>query len=545
MSIPQSLIKKIRHLPAKPGIYRFLDETGQVLYVGKAINLKSRVGSYFSDKHIDRPWIAVMMGLVRDVETVVVENELEALLIESSFIKEFEPKFNIKLTDDKSFPFIQLNRDEPFPRFSITRRRSSKTGIQYFGPYLSARAARFTLEFLRSLYGIHISPKKLASSDRPCFYCQLAGNPCILADEISPEAHLENITKAAEFLRGKRKNLIGDLREKMTNAAEREQFELAAKLRDRLEALEQVTQRQQVVSTDLDDYDAVGVYSTSTHAALVVQAIREGRLVGQRDYYFAVRSNEPAEDIVRQFLVSFYRTASTIAKTVAVPAEIVDQEAVATLLADGAGHRVSIIVPERGSKRQMVDLAIRNAQAKLELKLLKKGDSIISVLALQELLKVDFLPERIEAIDISNLGKSEAVGASVAFLNGQPDKDNYRRYIIKSVEGQNDFAMIREVVARRLHDTSRPAPDLLVIDGGIEQLKFALQGMEQAPMQPKVIISLAKKPDRIFLPGRKLPLATVRGHKGLRLLSRIRDEVHRFGITFQRSRQRKKSLGKD
>ncbi len=545
MSISQTLITKVKSLPAKPGIYRFFDKTGKVLYVGKAINLKSRVGSYFSSKHIDRPWIAVMMGLVADVETIVVENELEALLVESSFIKEFEPKFNIKLTDDKSFPFIVLETNEPFPRFSVTRHRRAKPGIQYFGPYLSARAARFTLEFLRNLYGIHYSARKLAATTRPCFYCQLSDNPCVLADEVSVETYLGNITKATEFLRGKRKNLINDLHQKMEQASANQQFELAAKLRDRLDALDQVTTRQQVVATDFDDYDAIGVYKTSANAALVVQAIREGRLVGQRDYYFEVRPDETVEEILRQFLVSFYRTASTVAKTVAIPDSIADQETVATLLADAAGHRVTIIVPERGSKKQMVDLAGRNAQSKLELRLLKQGDSMIGVFALQELLKLSFLPERIEAIDISNLGKSEAVGASVSFLNGQPYKDNYRRYIIRTVVGQNDFAMIREVVSRRLHDTSRPAPDLLLIDGGIEQLKFALDGASGAPMQPKAVISLAKKPDRIFIPGRKLPVATPRGHKGLRLLSRIRDEVHRFGITFQRSRQRKKSLGTD
>lgn len=543
MSIPKTLINKVKKLPTNPGVYRFFDETGKVLYVGKAVNLRSRVQSYFSSKHINRPWIAVMMGLVYEVETVVVENELEALLVESSFIKEFEPKFNIKLTDDKSFPFIQLDMNEPFPRFSITRRRSAKTGTQYFGPYLSARAARFTLEFLRNLYGIHISPKKLSAATRPCFYCQLSGNPCVLFDEISIEKYRENIAKAAEFLRGKRKSLIKDLHQKMENASVNQRFELAAKLRDRLDALEQVTTRQQVVSTDFDDYDAIGIYQTSSTATVVVQAIREGRLVGQSDYYFSVVGNESAEEIVRQFLVSFYRTASTVAKTVAIPETIHDQESVAMLLANEAGHRVTIIVPERGSKKQMVDLAIRNAQAKLELKLLRQGDSMVGLFALQELLKLNFLPERIEAIDISNLGKSEAVGACVCLINGEPANDDYRRYIIKTVVGQNDLAMIREVVSRRLHDRSRPAPDLLVIDGGIEQLKFALEGAADAPMQPKAIISLAKKPDQIFLPNRKLPVATPRGNKGLQLLARARDEVHRFGINFQRSRQRKKSLG--
>ena len=363
-----------------------------------------------------------------------------------------------------------------------------------------------------------------------------------MAGEISSEKYQENITKAEDFLNGKRKNLINDLREKMEEASDNQSYELAAKLRDRLDAIKQTTIKQQVVSTDFDDYDAIGVYKTSNRASIVVQAVREGRLVGQRDYYFNFNSPKNDSEIVRGFLISYYRTTSSIPKLVAIPTEIADLDSIANMLRDNAMQVVNVYIPRRGDKKKIVELANKNAQSKLELKMLKTDSAIASIIAVQELLKLPFLPERIEAIDISNLGESEAVGASICFINGEPNKDEYRRYIIKTVVGQNDFAMIREVVSRRLHDPSRPAPDLLLIDGGKQQLKFALEGMKDAPMQPRAIISLAKKPDRIFIPDRKLPIPAPKLNKGLRFLARTRDEAHRFGINFQRYRQRKKSL---
>ena len=246
MSINKSLTEKLKMLPNKAGIYQLLDSNKNILYIGKAINLKSRVGSYFTNKHNDRPWIKVMIGLVFDVEIIVVGNELEALLLESTLIKEYEPKFNIKLVDDKSYPFICLSKNETYPRFSVVRHRKSKDGAKYFGPFLSGRYAHFTLEFLRNLYGIHISNKKLKHQKRPCFYCQLSRHQCVLTGEISAETYQGNIAKSVDFLNGKRKNLINDLRTKMKDASNNQSYELAAKLRDRLNAIEQTTIKQQL-----------------------------------------------------------------------------------------------------------------------------------------------------------------------------------------------------------------------------------------------------------------------------------------------------------
>ncbi len=328
----------------------------------------------------------------------------------------------------------------------------------------------------------------------------------------------------------------------MVEAAKDEQFELAAKFRDRLQAIEQIHDRQQVISTTQDDYDVIGSYQTSSSAVVATMRIREGRVIGQKAFQFNLRGDETPGEIVRNFIISVYINFSDLPGLVACADQISDTPAIETLLSSLAGRKVSLRVAERGDKKQMVELAEKNARAKLETKLLKTNQSFSSLIALQELLKLPELPSRIEAVDISNLGTSEPVGATICFINGQPDKNEYRRYKIKTVVGQNDFAMIREVVLRRFSDTARPVPDLFVVDGGPEQLKFASEGLRHAVVQPKTIIALAKKPDRIFLVDRKMPIPAPRGNKGLYLLGRVRDEVHRFVIGFQRKRQSKRSL---
>ncbi len=539
-----------RDLPNKPGVYQFKDEAGTILYVGKAINLKKRVTSYFTGSHTDRPWTHVMVALIHSVETIVVTSETEALMLEATLIKQHMPRFNIKLTDDKSYPFIKLITSEAVPRFTIVRQRERVVAnkrsekARFFGPYLSGWAAKSALEFLRQLYGIHISPTPLRHKDRPCLNCQLDGFSCPLNGEVSAEKYQERIDAAVAFLQGKRQDLINDLSIRMETASNNQQYELAGKIRDRLKGLQQALGRQQVISTSDDDYDAIGVALTTTRAAVSLLKVREGRVVGQDSFYFNIYE-QVASDVIREFLLSLYTTNTDIPTLVALPLVVDDQASINELLIKESGHAVELRVPERGDKRQIVELAGKNAEAKLELKLLKTNQAQGHVIALKELLKLDFLPERIEAVDISNLGTSEPVGATVCFINGSPDKNEYRRYKIKTVEGQNDFAMIQEVTKRRFSDTRRPAPDVFMIDGGPEQLKSALKGLAEAPMQPRTIISLAKKPDRIFLPDRKRPIPAKRGDKGLLLLARIRDEVHRFGIGFQRTRQRKKSLAVD
>lgn len=545
-----------QHLPTHAGVYLFKDNQGQILYVGKAKNLKKRVASYFAKQLTDRPWTAIMIELIADVETIVVDNELEALMLEATLIKQHLPRFNIKLTDDKSYPYIKLALEEPIPRFTVTRRQDADRAT-YFGPYLSGRAAQHTLEFLRQLYGIHLSPRPLKHRDRPCLNCQLDGFTCPLADEVDPEKYRERVEATVSFLQGKRKTLIDDLRDRMNEAAERNHFELAAKLRDRLHSVQQVIERQQVISTALDDYDVIGGAQSSTVAAIVILHIREGRVSGQNSFFFDFADGETQSDVIRQFLITIYPNFSQFPQLISVHEPLQDQEVIERFLCTLSGQAIELRAAVRGEKRKLVDLAIKNARAKLESRLLRSGNAYQALISLKELLKIDELPERIEAVDISNLGTSEPVGATICFINGKPDKNEYRRYKIRYGRNDskladnngrnirrtpNDFAMIGEVVKRRFSDTNRPLPDLLIIDGGAEQLKSALEALKTTPLKPKRIISLAKKPDRIFVPDRKLPWPSSRGHKGLLLLARIRDEVHRFAIGFQRNRQRKRSL---
>ncbi|MDP3992844.1 MAG: excinuclease ABC subunit UvrC [bacterium] len=538
--------KMIQNLPNKPGVYLFKDEQGIVLYVGKAKSLKSRVGNYFSSKHMDRPWIRVMMGLFKDVETIVVNNELEALILEARLIGEYLPKFNIKLTDDKAYPFIKLTVNEPFPRFQVVRQRT-RDGAKYFGPYLSAWSARLTCEFLRRLYGVHISNRPLvANHQRPCLNCQLEDNLCPLAGAISKEAYAVQVTKSEEFLLGKRNSLSKDLTVRMNQASESKNYELAGKLRDQLRAVKQVTTEQHIVGQAQEDFDVIGIAKTKTQSVVSLLMVRQGVMSGQKHIVFDSLIDQTENEVIRQFFLTLYANFPVHPSLIILEAAIDDQKLIEGWLETMSGHSIELRVAKRGDKVDFVALAKKNAGAKLESSLIKQDSSMLGVVAIKELLGLDKLPQRIEAVDISNLGASEPVGATVCFINGQPDKNQYRRYKIKTVEGQDDFAMIAEVTARRFADTSRSLPDLFVVDGGPEQLRAALKAVAAIDLRftikDLIIISLAKKPDRIFLPGKKKPVAAKRGHKGVLLLARIRDETHRYVIGFHRTRQRKKSL---
>ena len=533
---------KTKRLPTRPGVYLFKDEHQKVLYVGKAKDLRSRVGSYFTDRHLDRPWIAVMMGLIADVETIVVNNELEALILEASLISDHQPKFNIKLMDDKSYPYIKLSVNEEFPRLQVVRQRN-RDGSKYFGPYLSAWSARLSCEFLRRLYGVHISNRPLVTThDRSCLNCQLEGNPCPLADEISAEAYTIQVRKVILFLEGKRQSLIKDIETRMAEAAVDQRFELAAKLRDQIRAVRQVTASQNVAGISDEDYDVIAAAKAGSSAVVTVMFVRSGQVSGQRQFSFETIYDQSLSAIIRQFILELYHNFQDIPHLVVLAEAIEDQPVIADWLKSTFGKAIELRDAKRGEKAELIVLAQKNAEAKLESRLLKNAADFGPLIALKEVLGLAELPERIEAVDISNLGTSEAVGATICFINGQPDKSEYRRYKIKTVTGQNDFAMIEEVTLRRFSDTGRPAPDLFVVDGGPEQLAFALKGLKRSPVQPKTIIALAKKPDRVFWPGKKMPMRMSRGHKGLLLLGRIRDETHRFVIQFHRHRQKKRSL---
>ncbi|MBI4948233.1 excinuclease ABC subunit UvrC [Candidatus Berkelbacteria bacterium] len=528
---------KSRTYPKSAGIYIFKNSSGDILYVGKAKNLQSRVNSYFrpvKDLQIERPWIAVMVTEAKSIETITVKNETEALLLESTLIKEHEPKYNIRLTDDKTFPYIKAYLNEPIPRISISRKQS-RDKAKYFGPFLNGRIANNLIELSRIFYGVHFSNKKITPSDRACLQCQMYGFTC-------PQVNLEReyltrFSQALDFLKGDHKNLHTLLQQKMDLASKNNQFELAAKLRDQLTSLNNASVDQNVISTNLDSYDVVTVQIADNTATVGLNSVIEGRLTSRQNFFFHSKVIDQSE-VINRFLVDYYRFKTPLPKLLLV--NIAPAEDVIDLL--NLEQNIVIKVPKRGEKLALYQLCLTDTQNQLELYLLKRSRDAKLLISLKEMLSLDFVPTTIEAVDISNLGESEPVGAIVSFYRGKSDKNYYRKYKIKTVSGQNDFAMIKEVVKRRFNDTDRPVPDIFMVDGGPVQLDFALKGLAEAKTKPKIIISLAKKPDRIFLPNKKRPLAVSKRELGLRLLSQIRDEVHRFVISFQRKRQAKKSL---
>lgn len=531
-------------LPQQPGVYLFKDESGRVLYVGKAINLKSRVRNYFSKPNrldLERPWTAIMVGLAREVETIVVGNETEALMLEATLIKQHQPRFNIKLTDDKSYPYLRLTLDEPFPRLQLVRSKQAWSG-RLFGPYLSARSAHLTAKYVRYLYGVHLSnqPLKLGE-DRPCLACQLDQNPCPQAGQISKDEYRINIEQAVEFLDGQRREAIRQLERRMQQAVKLQQFELAARLRDLNAAIKQTRIRQAVISPNGENYDILAVSRSLDLATVAVWKVRDGRLSGTEIFYLSSGLGQSSAEVTREFLIGFYQQLTDRPRLIILGEPIEDQEQIGRFLGVDK-RRIQLKVAKRGTKRRLYELARKNAFLKLETKLIKANPTKSGLSALPELLKMESWPSRIEAVDISNLGVSETVGATVCFIEGKPVKEEYRRYKIRTVSGQNDFQMIAEVTARRFNDTGRPRADLFVVDGGPEQLKAAIRALRFTESKPQTVIALAKRPDRIFQGECKLPLKIVSSNPGLRLLAQIRDEAHRFGLQYQRLRQKKRSL---
>lgn len=530
-------------LPKEPGVYLFKDESGRVLYVGKAVNLASRVRSYFCAPRLDleRPWTAVMVGLAQEVETIIVSNETEALMLEATLIKRHQPRFNVKLTDDKSYPYLRLTLDEQFPRLQLIRSNQNWSG-RLFGPYLSAWSARLTAEYVRYLYGVHIGNQPLKpGADRPCLACQLDKNRCPQAGQISQEEYRTKVEQAVKFLTGGRQEAIKRLEARMQRASKRQQFELAARLRDLNGAIKQTGVHQAVISPNSDNYDIIAVSQSLNLAVIAVWEVREGKLSQTRNFYLASGLGQAETAVTRGFLLSFYDQLPNRPRLILLGEPIEDQEKIGQLIT-ATVRPTKIQVAKRGTKRKLYQLALKNAWLQLEERLAKNDQAVIGLSRLAEILNLHHWPSRIEAVDISNLGASETVGATVCFIEGKPVKKEYRRYKIRTVSGQNDFQMIAEITARRFNDAARPKVDLYVVDGGPEQLAAASRALQFTASQPRAIIALAKKPDRIFRPGSRQRLKINPHDTGLRLLAGLRDEAHRFSLSYQRLRQRKRSL---
>lgn len=549
-----SIEGKLKQLPACPGCYLFKDAEGEVLYVGKALSLKNRVRSYFqsSTRHSNR--IARMVSRVRDLEWIVVESELEALVLECNLIKRHRPPYNVRLRDDKSYPFITITH-EKFPRVLFTR-KLRKDGAKYFGPYTSAYTVRDTLQTLHKLFPLIPCGKSWSgrAEQRPCLYYHMKQCLAPCAGFANPKEYAEVVQQVAMFLSGKGDALIKRLRLQMENAAEGLEFEKAAALRDKLAAIESVLQRQSVLSSDPVDRDVIAVVKDDRGSAIQMLYVRGGKLIGQRQFLLDGSGDVPPNEVVQEFVKQYYATAPEVPREVLLPVEIEERKIVQQWLRNRKGGTVSIEVPQGGDRLRLVDLAAQNAQQALLTASLAASQKEAwfeeAQNQLQDALGLSALPFRIEGYDISNVQGALPVGSMVVMEGGEPAKGEYRRFRIRyNPETPNDFAMMKEVLLRRLRAYAEgdpkfgKLPDLIVVDGGRGQLGAAIEARDEVGLTVPMV-GLAKQLELLVVPLEDKP-ATEPGPRyrdvelplqspGLVLVRRLRDEAHRFAQSFHR-----------
>jgi excinuclease ABC subunit C len=530
---------KLDHLSDQPGVYLFKDRQGEILYVGKAVVLADRVRSYFQKGGDSSPKTALLVSQIADLETIVTRSALEALILESNLIKRHRPRFNVVLRDDKQYPYLRLPIKEDFPRFSIVR-RVQKDGALYYGPYTPAGALRETLKVIRKVFPLATCEIEIdGTADRACieFEIKRCMAPCT-GNQTRDDYH-RIVKQARQFLEGRDRELLDELRSQMEGAADREEFEEAARLRDRIFKIEQTLEKQRITQTTASDQDVLGLARQGEAVDLQILFVRSGLLIGRKDFFWPQSADAGDEELLRSAIEQFYNKEGQPPKELLVPAELADAPLIEQWLTDKRGETVRVIAPERGQKHQLVRLAEENAAAAIADHLRNEELDRQATAELKRLLRLDHPPRRIEAMDISNIMGKESVASLVVWEDGQAKKSDYRRFRIQTVVGANDFASMQEVVERRYgHTEDLPAPDLIVIDGGLGQLAAALEGLRKVGGSHIPIIGLAKargdKEERIFLPGRKNSIVLRPTSPVTHLLQRIRDEAHRFAITYHR-----------
>ncbi len=550
----QKISEKLGHLSSHPGVYLFKNEVGKVIYVGKAKNLRNRVRSYFRESGNADPKTSTMVRKVRDLETILVDNEVEALILESNLIKKHKPRYNINLRDDKSYPYIRIT-NEPVPRIFVTR-RIIKDGSKYLGPYTDVRHLRGIMKTVRKIFPIRsckfyldddiIARKKV----KVCldYHIKRCQGPC--EGLVSIPDYRKMIDQVEKFLRGKTRDLLEELKVTMASESQSLHFENAARIRDQIQMIENYYfTDQKVALADLEDRDILALANEGDDACMVVFRIRDGKVIGRQHFYLkGVEEKTPAQ-ILTQFLQQYYLDSDFLPNQILLPEEPEDDELIREWLQQRAKHSVELSVPKIGEKKKLINLCQKNAKFLLDdlmLQKMKKKDYVAhSVKMLQNDLNLKNPPKHIEAFDISNLQGRNAVASMVYFLNGNPKKSEYRRFKIKTKDTPDDFAMMREVVGRRYRrilKENKNLPDLILIDGGKGQLSSALQVLDELEIKDQPIIGLAKRLEEVYIPGASDPQNISKRSEGLKLLQKIRDESHRFAITYHRKLRDKKNL---
>ena len=541
------LHSKLAHLPDKPGVYLFKNAQGAIIYIGKAAVLTDRVRSYFQKSSDHSPKTSLLVSQVADLETMVTRSELEALILESNLVKRHKPQFNIVLRDDKQYPYVRLPIKDDFPRLSIVR-RVQKDGALYYGPYTPANALRETLKIIKHVFPLATCTIDIdGRADRACieFEIKRCMAPCT-GNQSKLEYH-QIVKQVRQFLEGRDRELLDELRAKMERAAEREEFEEAARVRDRLFKVERMLEKQRITQTSAADQDVLGLARQGAAVDLQILFVRGGLLIGRKDFFWPQSADTSDDELVRSAIEQFYNKDGQPPREVLIPTALEDAELIEQWLSDKRGEPVRVLAPERGTKHQLVLLAEENAAAAAADHLREEERDRQAGEELKRLLRLDRVPRRIEGFDISNTMGDQSVASMVVWEDGAMKNADYRHFKIRTVVGANDFASMKEAVIRRYgRDGSEPSettehlapPDMILIDGGIGQLAAAMDGLKETGHSGLPILGLAKargnKEERVFLAGRKNPVILTPSSPATHLLQRVRDEAHRFAITFHR-----------
>ena len=551
---PQVTSELWQSLPNAPGVYLMKASDGAVVYVGKAIRLRTRVRSYFREKSA-HALTAQMMRYVTEIDYIVTETEVEALILENNLIKAHQPRYNVKLKDDKRYPYLRVTTDEPFPRIHITR-KAENDGTRYFGPFVHVRSTRQVLKQLTKLFPIRTCTLPLTETEnryRVCLDYHIGRCPGPCADKIDVSDYDEIVQKVCQFLSGNTDAVVKELTEQMQAAAEALDFETAAKYRDTLKDVQQAITTQNMDSVSAADEDVIGIAARTDIACVQLLRVRDGKLLEREHYYLNDADPESLATGLSAFISQYYQNAVFVPKTVVLPMPIESMELIEDWLSEKRGSRVGLHVPRAGRLRKLQTLASKNA----EILLTQREQNVVyssgvepALVELQELLGLKHPLRRIEAYDISNLGDRFAVGSMVVLEDGKPASGEYRRFKIRSVEGQNDFAMMQEVITRRFRraladdEKFNKLPDLMLIDGGKGQLSAAQAAMKtfaSSHLPDIPMIALAKRIEEIFVPGKSDSIVLREDNPTLHTIQRLRDEAHRFAVTYHR-RLRQKSL---
>ena len=538
----------LQAFPNKPGVYLMKDKGGRIIYIGKAGSLKGRVRSYFTKREDLSPRIRLLINKVADIEYLVTDSQIEALVLENNLIKKHHPYFNVRLRDDKTYPYIKITTFEDYPRLQIVRRMQADKAA-YFGPYTNVSSMRETLSLISQTFPLRTCNKKINGKERrACLNYQIKRclAPCV--GGVSKDDYLQLVKNVCSFLAGKQEKVVKDLQAQMERASHNLEFEKAAQIRDKIQTIEKVIEKQKMVLPKVKDEDIIGISHNENSACLEVFFVRQGKLLGE-EHFIMEHKKALKREILTTFVKQFYLRAARIPPRIVIPFEIEERESIEDWLSEKRGGKVFFKIPRQGEEKGLINLANKNANLHLTESLSQdKEERKKEVLdELQNLLNLKSSPLRIEAFDISNLGGKEAVGSLVVFLEGKPNKGDYRRFKIKTVEKADDYAMLGEVLSRRFQSPpfkpSSLMPDLLLIDGGKGQLNSCLLVLKRLGLSKIPAIGLAKKEEHIFIrdkDGSLSRLVLAKDSKVLHLLQNVRDEAHRFALSYHKKLRKKK-----